>query len=257
VTQAASSVTEQLNAQSYAGMPMILSAVVSPAARGIPTGTVTFLDGTNVVASANIVNGTATGTYLAPSVGAHAMVASYGGDGNFLPSTSGVVSTTVNAMPDFTVSVANPSQSVQGGLIASYLVTVTGQGAFSGAVSLGVSGLPSGATVNFSPPQLVPGAGSATSTLSIVTTTAMASRARPISAWWTLAFVLPLFVLRRRKLLMAVLGCCLIGLSGCGTRMLPLNAQPSQSYVFTVTATGTNLAGVVVTHAAVVTLVVE
>jgi len=257
VTQAASSVTEQLNAQSYAGLPMILTAVVSPATHGTPTGTVAFLDSATVVASANVVNGVATGTYLTPSVGAHAMTANYSGDGNFQPSSSGVLNTTVSAMPDFTVSVTNPSQSVQGGLIANYTVTVVGQGAFSGAVSLGASGLPAGASVSFSPPQLVPGAGSLTSTLSIVTTTAMASHVQPINAWWALGLVLPMFFLRRRRLLMLALAGCLVGLSGCGARTLSLGAQPSQSYAFTVTGTGTNLAGVVVAHSVVVTLVVE
>jgi hypothetical protein len=258
VAQAASSVTEQLNAQNYADLPMILTAVVSPSGLGMPTGTVTFLDGTNVVTNATVVNGVATGTYLAPAAGVHTMTANYSGDGNFLPSGSSVLSTTVSAIPDFTVGVPSPSQSVQGGLIANYTVIVTGQGAFSGAVSLGTSGVPAGATVNFSPAQLIPGTGSATSTLSVQTTTAMASRAPVISAWWALCFALPMAMVRRKKLWLpiAAIAMC-VGVAGCGTRSLSLAAQPSQSYTFTVTGTGTNLAGVVVTHAVVVTLVVE
>jgi len=258
VTQTTSSVTEQLSVQSYAGLPMILTAVVSPPALGTPTGTVTFLDGANVAANATVVNGMATGTYLAPSAGTHVMTASYSGDGNFMPSGSSPINATVNAMPDFTVSVPSPSQSVQGGLIANYTVVVAGQGAFSGAVSLGVSGVPAGATVNFSPPQLVPGAGSLTSTLSVQTTTAMASATPAISAWWALGFALPMLVMRRKRLWLPVIAMVVcVGIAGCGTRSLPLAAQPSQSYAFTVTGTGTNLAGVVVTHSTVVTLVVE
>jgi hypothetical protein len=74
-----------------------------------------------------------------------------------------------------------------------------------------------------------------------------------------LAFVLPLVMLRRRKIWLAamVLGVCVVGLSGCGTRSLGSELLASQSYTFTVTGTGTNLAGVVVTHSVVVTLVVE
>jgi len=258
VTQAASSVTEQVNAQSYADLPMILSAVVSPPGLGVPTGRVTFFDGTNVVSNATVVNGVATGTYLAPAAGIHTMTASYGGDGNFLPGTSTVMSTTVSAIPDFTVSVPNPSQSVQGGLIARYTVVVVGQGAFSGAVNLAVSGAPTGSTVSFSPSQLIPGTGSATSTLSVQTTTAMASRAPAISAWWALAFVLPMLMVRRKKLWLPVMATAVcVGLAGCSMRSLPLTAQPSQSYTMTITGTGTNLAGVVVTHSVVITLVVE
>jgi len=260
VAQAESSVREQVSAQSYAGFPMILAAAVSPPGLGTPTGSVTFLDGTNVVASASVSGGVATGTYLAPAAGTHAMTAKYSGDGNFLPSTSAVLDATVGALPDFTVSVANPAQSVQRGLIATYTVTVAGQGPFSGAVSLAVSGLPAGATVSFSPPQVTPGAGSATTTLSVQTTTAMASRAQAISAWWAVGFALPVFSTRRRRRKMwlaVVTACCVVGLGGCGDRSLSIAAQPSQSYTFTVTGTGTNLAGVVVTHSAVVTMVVE
>jgi len=247
-----------VNAQSYVGLPMILAAVVSPPGLGMPTGTVTFLDGTNVVSNATVVNGVATGSYLAPAAGTHTITASYSGDRNFMPSTSSVMSTTVSAIPDFTVSVPNPSQSVQGGLIANYTVVVAGQGAFSGAVSLAASGIPAGAKANFSPPQLIPGTGSVTSTLSVQTTTAMASRGPVISPWWALGFVLPILIVRRRKLWLqvAAMAVC-VGLAGCGTRSLSVATQPSQSYTFTVTGTGTNLAGVVVTHPVVVTLVVE
>jgi len=258
VAQATSSVTEQVNAQSYAGLPMILAAVVSPRGLGMPTGTVTFLDGTNVVSNATVVNGGATGSYLAPAAGPHTITASYSGDRNFMPSTSSAMDMTVNAIPDFTVSVPNPSQSVQGGLIANYTVVVTGQGAFSGAVSLAAAGVPAAAKANFSPPQLIPGTGSVTSTLSVQTTTAMASREPAISPWWALGFMLPLLMVRRRKLWLQVTAIAVcVGLAGCGTRSLSVAAQPSQSYTFTVTGTGTNLAGVVVTHSVVVTLVVE
>jgi hypothetical protein len=262
VTQASSSVTEQVNAQSYAGFPMILTAVVSPPGLGTPTGSVAFLDGTNVVANVALVNGVATGTYLTPTAGVHAMTASYGGDGDFLPGNSAVLSTTVSAIPDFTVSIPSPSQSVQGGLIANYAVVVAGQGAFSGAVSLAASGVPAGATINFSPPQLIPGTGSASSTLSVQTTVAMASCAPVVNAWWALSLALPIAMLglrRRRALWLTAMALvvCLVGLNGCGDRSLSLAAQTSQSYTFTVTGTGTNLAGAVVTHSVVVTLVVE
>jgi len=259
VVQATSLVTEQINAQNYAGLPMILTAIISPAARGTPTGSVQFLDGTNVVASANVVSGVATGTYLAPAAGTHAMTANYGGDTNFLPSTSAVTVATVSAVPDFTLNVANPTQSVQGGLIANYAVVVAGQGAFSGAVSLAASGVPAGATVNFSPPQVVPGAGSVNSTMSVQTTAAMASRTQPINAWWAVSIELPMMMVRRRKrwLLHVATLICIAGLAGCGTRSLSSANAQSRSYTFTVTGTGTNLAGTVVSHSVMVTLVVE
>ena len=48
-----------------------------------------------------------------------------------------------------------------------------------------------------------------------------------------------------------------VGLAGCGTRSLSIENTQGRSYTFTVTGTGTNLAGVVVSHSTVVTLVVE
>jgi hypothetical protein len=165
----------------------------------------------------------------------------------------------VSAVPDFTVTVTNPTQSVQGGLIANYAVIVTGQGAFSGAVSLAASGVPAGATVTFSPPQVVPGAGSVSSTLSLQTTAAMASRSQPIKAWWAVLITLPILLRRRSKLWLPVIamGICMVSLTGCGTRSLSSENVQRRSYTFTVTGTGTNLASVAVAHSVEGTLVVE
>ena len=56
-----------------------------------------------MVATATLVNGAASGTYLSPGTGAHSLVASYSGDGNFLASASQAQTTTVSAIPDFVV----------------------------------------------------------------------------------------------------------------------------------------------------------
>jgi hypothetical protein len=69
-------------------------AAVAPGS-GTPTGTVTFLDGTAALGSAALAGGTASLTTSALSGGSHAITASYGGDGNFLASTSGVLSESV------------------------------------------------------------------------------------------------------------------------------------------------------------------
>jgi hypothetical protein len=55
-----------------------------------------------------------------------------------------------NPNPDFSLTVAPPSQSVLQGGSTSFNVTVTPSGGFNGTVSLSVSGLPSGATGTFS-----------------------------------------------------------------------------------------------------------
>jgi hypothetical protein len=68
--------------------------------------------------------------------------------------------------PDFGLAVL-PAGTVTAGASGGFTVTVTGSGGFAGAVSLGVSGLPAGATASFSP-----NPASSSSTLTVTTTTA-------------------------------------------------------------------------------------
>jgi hypothetical protein len=71
--------------------------------------------------------------------------------------------------PDFTIGVNPVGRSVQQGQQATYAVTVTATGGFTGSVALAASGRPAGATVAFEPPSLSL-SGSATSTLTVSTT---------------------------------------------------------------------------------------
>jgi serine protease AprX len=78
---------------------------------------------------------------------------------------SGTASVTVTSVPsDFSLSVSPPSRQVRQGNATSYTVTITPSNGFSGMVSLGVSGLPPGATAMFTP-----NPATASSTLSVQT----------------------------------------------------------------------------------------
>ncbi|HEY3827066.1 MAG TPA: carbohydrate binding domain-containing protein [Bryobacteraceae bacterium] len=79
---------------------------------------------------------------------------------------------TVSAVSDFSLSAAPPSQTVVQGGGTMYSATVTSSGGFNGTVTLGVSGLPSGAGANFTPPTV---AGSGSSTMNVSTGTATPS----------------------------------------------------------------------------------
>ena len=70
--------------------------------------------------------------------------------------------------PDFSLSATPASQTVAPGASASYTVTVTPSGGFSGPVSFSVSSLPPGASASFSP-ATVTGSGSTTMTTSSTT----------------------------------------------------------------------------------------
>src|SRR5262249_61359782 len=63
----------------------LMATVTSPA--GVPTGTVTFLDGTTVLGTAQLNAGQAVLT-VSLGVGNHQLTAVYGGTGNFAGSTS-------------------------------------------------------------------------------------------------------------------------------------------------------------------------
>jgi hypothetical protein len=66
--------------------------------------------------------------------------------------------------PDFSLGMTPGAQSVGAGGSTAYTVTVTGSNGFSGSVSLGVSGLPAGATGSFNPSSVM-GSGSTTLTI--------------------------------------------------------------------------------------------
>lgn len=79
-----------------------------------------------------------------------------------------------NLKPGITLQISPASQSVERAKTASYVVTATSTGGFSGAVSLSASGLPAGSSAAFSPSSITLTAGSpgstATATMNVSTT---------------------------------------------------------------------------------------
>jgi len=254
---APSQVAEVLPTQGYAGMPMVLTATVQSGTAGIaasPTGTVNFVSGAAVVASGNLAGGTATGTWLAPAAGTQPVVAAYTGDGRFTASSSAASTVVVSPMPDFVLTLPGGStQTVQGGLVATYTIAVgPSPGPFTGAVSMSASGAPVGAVVSFSPPQVVPGSSSVVVTMSVLTPVLKVGIGKKV-VW--LGLLVVLVGSRRRRRVAGLL--VLIALVGCGNRTVSEAGAGSQTSTITVTGTSTNLAGVLVTHAVNVTLVVD
>ena len=87
------------------GQPETLTATVTtPSGDPIPTssdGMVTFYDGTTVLGSATLSGSPATATLTIPAglaVGSHTITASYSGDVNFRPASSGVESTSAQSV---------------------------------------------------------------------------------------------------------------------------------------------------------------
>ena len=154
---------------------------------------------------------------------------------------------TGTAPPNFTMASPTGAQTVQPGGAATYTVSITPvNGAFTGVVTLGASGLPIGATATFVPPTVTPGSTGATSQLTIQTA-ATKAEAAPGSPWPlalpTLSLV-GLFLLpgkhRRRWITLSVLLFASLtaaaALSGCGGGFgLGNHEAGSTSYTITVT----------------------
>jgi hypothetical protein len=108
------------------------TAAVVPGVAGVPTGTVTFLDGSTQLGSGALSGGgVASFSTSALTAGTHSISAAYSGDSNFNVSTSTPVSLAVVA-PDFSVSAGSllPG-SVAPGASATSTITIKPVGGFN------------------------------------------------------------------------------------------------------------------------------
>jgi hypothetical protein len=120
------------------GQAVTFTATVQPAAGGVPTGTVTFFDGGAQIGSGSLSGGVAQFTAAAGALaaGTHSITARYGGDANFVGSTSGALAEAVNAAPTSTLLTTSSNPSVKEHSV-TFTVTVSSSvaGALSGTVS--------------------------------------------------------------------------------------------------------------------------
>jgi uncharacterized membrane protein len=107
------------------GQSVTFTAVVIPTSgSGVPSGTVTFMDGTTVLGSGTLDSqGQAMYTTTVLGVGSHNITAVYGGDSNYTGSTSAVVAQTVNRATT-TSSVASSNVSTVYGQSVTFTATV-------------------------------------------------------------------------------------------------------------------------------------
>jgi sugar lactone lactonase YvrE len=174
IAKAPSTVVVSASAGSIgAGLPLTLNVQAASTTSGAPTGSVTVMDGTTAL-SAVPLSGAGAATFRTSSLatGTHALSAVYGGDTNFLASTSAVVSVAVGApSSDFTLAGTGvTSESVPAGSAATFSFSVTPQGtALASPILLAVQGVPLGATASLNPSSLPPGGAVTSFTLTIQT----------------------------------------------------------------------------------------
>lgn len=196
------------------------------------------------------------------------LTASNGGVTASLPTSS--VQVTVS---DFSVTSPQGTATVKAGQSATYTISVGQQfGAFTNAVSLACSGLPSLASCSFSPASVTPGSGSTTSTLTITTTApSLIFPARPsnrptlpvVALWLTvfLTFIVAALWAKKEKRKFAFrfascvfLTCIALAIVSCssGSKGPSNPGTPAGTYTVSVTGSSNQLQ-----HSTSVTLTVQ
>jgi hypothetical protein len=242
------------------GQQLTLISVVKWTGATTPTGTVTFFNGTNSLATAQLDStGVATVTVLLSGTSA-SISSAYAGDANYAASTSATALVTIGPAQNFTMA-ADPGNftlvSKQHEIVT---VTIGSVKDFTDTLSMGCLGLPQAASCSFSKDQILLGAGTTqTVTLTVDTGDPLlaGSQARndaPVGRPGTgeklaLACLLPgglllgLLGMRSRRLrgfggllLFVVLAGLSTAMIGCGT--VNEMGTPAGSYTFSVSATG-------------------
>lgn len=251
ITKAASSTgLTSSSATTMSGATLTLVATVASSTTGVPTGTVSFYDGTTLVGTATL-DATGKASYNADTLtgGTHSLTAAYAGDANFKESSSAAVSESVQ---DFSIGTSSssgtsgsstPAVTIASGGTASYSFPISPlNGSFTNTVTFSVSGLPSTMSYSFSPSSVTPGATVSTVTLTISNSKTQAmNKLRGGTALALGLLLLPLASMRRVRrrlsrvawvlLLAAISASAALSLSACG------GSSKAESYPLTVTAT--------------------
>jgi Bacterial Ig-like domain (group 3) len=247
-----------------AGQSVTFTAnVVAAGSNVVPTGVVTFLDGSTVLGTKTLVgSGVATFSTAALGVGSHAITASYAGDSGSAGSASAVLTETVNGTAPvtdgFSVSVTGVATVPVGG-VASLVVAVAPQTGYMQPVQLSCADLPSGASCSFAAKTIPAGGGATALQFSAAAPQACQvasseTASLPLGGSAVAAFVVLLIPGKRRRalkgLLVALITLCgIASLTGCGGVCTDLGTKPGS---YTIRVVGSSAANVVSTGVVVV-----
>jgi hypothetical protein len=228
------------------GTSLTFTATVSPASGNVvPSGTVTFLDGSTSIGSGTL-DGTGKAIFATStlSIGSHSIMASYGGDSTFSSSNSSAQTITITG-PDFSLSLSPSNGSETKSSAATSTVTVTASNGFNLAVTFSCSGLPAGLSCSFNPSAITPSGSTPAATTLTISGTLSASRRPPNSG--DLAEVVVgcfgvLFFARRRRLralptlvLAILVSSALVDMQGCSG-----SSSSAKTSTNTITITGSS-----------------
>jgi len=255
------------------GASVTFTATVAPSSgTGVPTGTVTFYNGSTQLGS-GALDSSAIATYNTNSLpaGADSITADYNGDADFGASASAPVTVTVSAAPapDFSLSANPTSLTLPAGKPGAVVLTVTPENGFNQAVNLSCSAGTNFTCSGFTSSTVTPNGSAVTSTLTLTASASSSAlreapfqnRNSPVAGLTVPGFLGLLALgcrrkrnLRRIRLLVLVL--CIFaagsGLSSCGSASTKGTGSTTSSGTITASTTGANA----ISHTVTVTVTV-
>ena len=118
------------------GNAVTFTALVKPATTGIPSGSITFKNGTTTLATVALTGGQAVYTATSLSLGAHPITAVYAGSSVFNPSSSAAITETVQTEPTSTLITSLNNPSTFGSKVTLIATVNASAGTPSGTVTL-------------------------------------------------------------------------------------------------------------------------
>lgn len=184
-------------ASSVLGESVTLQATVTTSSGPVPSGTVTFDDG-SVQMGTGTVNSSGVATFSTSSLalGSHSIAAYYVVNGQYTASQSAVATLNVYAnSPQMTLTPSTRNLTVPSGSGASTVgLQMVSKSGLAGTITLSCTGLPAGTTCNFSPAQpTITAGGTASSTLTVSASSAQAAMV-PLSGAITGLLLLPVSI---------------------------------------------------------------
>ncbi len=128
----------------------LLATVISSSGKPVAGGTVTFLNGTVTVGTANIGSDGSASLSITLNAGSDIITAQYSGDADDAASTSAPITITVGQVADFSIQINPTSLSVPTGDYANVNISLASLDGFTDNIALGCSSLPPSVTCNFS-----------------------------------------------------------------------------------------------------------
>jgi len=236
------------------GQTVTATAIVLPTAA---TGTAQLVVDGNTFGLPAMLSGGAASLPLTTATlqpGAHTVAVAYSGDSTYQPSVSATTPLTLTAAAQGSFLLALNSSAVtvtRGTTSTPNTITLTPTGSFNSTVSFSCSGLPSGASCNFSPPGVaLSGASGSTSLIFTATAPTVSGGASQPSQLFprgvpVLFALLGVCLIRRRRMTrLLLLPMLLIGLSlltACGSKSTSGGGQsfggtPTGTYTIVITA---------------------